>query len=217
MNRLFGTSKQEPPKQQPPPPPNPQQPKVLDLTEQQKRSEAKVQELTEQIQELDKQISEQYLKAKNSRGVQQTTAKSRAVMLLKRKKMLEQQLGQMLNNQMTLDQVAFTKENIQNTIEMAQAMQQVVAVQKEAFKEIDMDKLDDLMDDMEDMKFETDYMNEMMNRNYGCDIDESELDREMAEIENDMNFNAFQPQQQQQQVPYQSLNGQKQVYNPQTN
>ncbi|CAD8112664.1 unnamed protein product [Paramecium sonneborni] len=217
MNRLFGTSKQEPPKQQPPPPQNPQQPKVIDLTEQQKRSEAKVKELTEQIQELDKQIAEQYHKAKNSKGVQQTTAKSRAVMLLKRKKMLEQQLGQMLNNQMTLDQVAFTKENIQNTLEMAQAMQQVVAVQKEAFKEIDMDKLDDLMDDMEDMKFETDYMNEMMNRNYGCDIDESELDREMAEIENDMNFNAFQPQQQQQQVSYQSLTGQKQVYNPQTN
>ncbi|CAD8205383.1 unnamed protein product [Paramecium octaurelia] len=217
MNRLFGTSKQEPPKQQPPPPQNPQQPKVLDLTEQQKRSEAKVKELTEQIQEIDKQISEQYYKAKNSKGVQQTTAKSRAVMLLKRKKMLEQQLGQMLNNQMTLDQVAFTKENIQNTLEMAQAMQQVVAVQKEAFKEIDMDKLDDLMDDMEDMKFETDYMNDMMNRNYGCDIDESELDREMAEIENDMNYNAFQPQQQQQQASYQSLMGQKQVYNPQTN
>lgn len=49
------------------------------------------------------------------------------------------------------------------------------------------------MDDMEDMKFETDYMNEMMNRNYGCDIDEGELDREMEEIENDMNYNAFQP------------------------
>ncbi|CAD8166512.1 unnamed protein product [Paramecium pentaurelia] len=217
MNRLFGTSKQEPPKQQQPQPQNPQQPKVIDLSEQQKRSEAKVKELTEQIQELDKQICEQYQKAKTSKGVQQTTAKSRAVMLLKRKKMLEQQLGQMLNNQMTLDQVAFTKENIQNTIEMAQAMQQVVAVQKEAFKEIDMDKLDDLMDDMEDMKFETDYMNEMMNRNYSCDIDESELDREMAEIENDMNLNSFQPQQQQQQGSYQSQTGQKQVYNTLTN
>ncbi|CAD8202857.1 unnamed protein product [Paramecium octaurelia] len=217
MNRLFGTSKQEPPKQQPPPPQNPQQPKVIDLSEQQKRSEAKVKELTEQIQELDKQICEQYQKAKTSRGVQQTTAKSRAVMLLKRKKMLEQQLGQMLNNQMTLDQVAFTKENIQNTLEMAQAMQQVVAVQKEAFKEIDMDKLEDLMDDMEDMKFETDYMNDMMNRNYSCDVDESELDREMAEIENDMNFNAFQPQQIEQQAPKQNQINQQQFFNAYTN
>lgn len=55
------------------------------------------------------------------------------------------------------------------------------------FKDIDMDKLDgilhniilDIMDDMEDMKFETEYMNDMMNRNYSCDVDEGELDREM--------------------------------------
>jgi len=37
----------------------------------------------------------------------------------------------------------------------------------------------DLMEDMEDMKAESDYMNEMMNRNYSVDIDEDELDREM--------------------------------------
>lgn len=43
-----------------------------------------------------------------------------------------------------------------------------------------------MMDDMEDMKAESEYMNEMMNRNYAVDIDEDDLDREMQEIENDM-------------------------------
>jgi charged multivesicular body protein 5 len=47
------------------------------------------------------------------------------------------------------------------------------------------------MDDMEDMKAETDYMNEMMNRNYAVDIDEDELDREMQEIDNDMYMDAL--------------------------
>ena len=70
------------------------------------------------------------------------------------------------------------------------------------FKDIDMDKLDgiiiiitisDIMDDMEDMKFETEYMNDMMNRNYSCDVDESELDREMQEIEADMQLNNYNP------------------------
>lgn len=42
------------------------------------------------------------------------------------------------------------------------------------------------MDDMEDMKYEAEYMNEMMNRNYNVDIDEDELDREMQEIDNEM-------------------------------
>jgi hypothetical protein len=44
----------------------------------------------------------------------------------------------------------------------------------------------DIIDSMEDMKFETNAMNEMMNRNYNVDVDEDELDREMQEIENDM-------------------------------
>ena len=39
---------------------------------------------------------------------------------------------------------------------------------------------------MEEMKMDSDYMNEMMNRNYNVDIDEDELDRELQEIDNDM-------------------------------
>lgn len=37
---------------------------------------------------------------------------------------------------------------------------------------------------MEDMQYETDYMNEMMNRNYNCDVDEDDLDNEMKELGN---------------------------------
>lgn len=36
------------------------------------------------------------------------------------------------------------------------------------------------------MKDDSEYMNEMMNRNYAVDIDEDELDREMQEIDNEM-------------------------------
>jgi len=32
---------------------------------------------------------------------------------------------------------------------------------------------------MDEMKYETEHMNEMMNRNYDCEIDENELDEEM--------------------------------------
>lgn len=41
---------------------------------------------------------------------------------------------------------------------------------------LDIDKLDDLRDEMDDLKYESDYMNEMLNRDYDIDIDESELD-----------------------------------------
>ena len=43
-------------------------------------------------------------------------------------------------------------------------------------KNFNIDKMDDLKDQMLDMKFEADYMNEMMNRNYDMDMDEEDFD-----------------------------------------
>ena len=37
---------------------------------------------------------------------------------------------------------------------------------------------------MLDMQYETNYMNEMMNRNYNIEADENELDEEMRELGN---------------------------------
>lgn len=48
---------------------------------------------------------------------------------------------------------------------------------------LDIDKLDDLRDEMDDLKYESDYMNEMLNRDYDIDIDEADLDDEIGELE----------------------------------
>ena len=50
-------------------------------------------------------------------------------------------------------------------------MKQVVESQKGIMKDLDIDKLDDLRDEMDDLKYESDYMNEMLNRDYNVDID----------------------------------------------
>lgn len=55
-------------------------------------------------------------------------------------------------------------------------MQEVLDTQKEAMKNLDLDKLDDIRDQMNDMKYESDYMNEMLNRDYDIDVDEEDLD-----------------------------------------
>ena len=44
--------------------------------------------------------------------------KQRCMMVLKKRKMYDNQLKQYMNQQFTLDQVAFTSESIQNTLEM---------------------------------------------------------------------------------------------------
>jgi len=46
--------------------------------------------------------------------------KQRCVMVLKKRKQYENQLKNYMTHQFTLNQVAFTSENIQNTLEMVQ-------------------------------------------------------------------------------------------------
>lgn len=47
-----------------------------------------------------------------------------------------------------------------------------------------MDELEDLRDEMDDMVYESDYMNDMLNRNYAMDVNEADLDEEFAELDN---------------------------------
>ena len=53
-------------------------------------------------------------------------------------------------------------------------------------KDIDLDELADLRDDMEEMKYESEEINEMMNMDFGLDVDEDELDEELAELDDEM-------------------------------
>ncbi len=50
-------------------------------------------------------------------------------------------------------------------------MQQAVTEQKKALNKLDIDKMEDLQDQMMEMKMESNYMNEIMSRNYDMDID----------------------------------------------
>merc|ERR1712130_1044109 len=100
--------------------------------------------------------------------------------------MYEQQMTHYYNSQNMLNNVAFTNENIQNTIDMADALKEANTVQKQAMKNIDMDEMMDIQDEQREMMWDVQMMNEEMNRNYDCDYDEDDLDEELAEIENDM-------------------------------
>ena len=43
-------------------------------------------------------------------------------------------------------------------------------------KQLDIDKLDELQDEMLDMKMQSDLLNQMMARNYDMDVDEDEFE-----------------------------------------
>jgi charged multivesicular body protein 5 len=50
-------------------------------------------------------------------------------------------------------------------------MKEVIVQQKNLMEGLDIDKLDDIRDEMDDLKYESEYMNEMLNRDYDIDID----------------------------------------------
>jgi charged multivesicular body protein 5 len=52
--------------------------------------------------------------------------------------------------------------------------------------DLDVDKLDDLRDEMDELKYESDYMNEMLNRDYDVDIDEEDLDDQLGQLEQEI-------------------------------
>lgn len=53
-------------------------------------------------------------------------------------------------------------------------------------KEINIDELDDLRDEMDDMLWESNEINDMLNRDYAVDVDEGELDDELRELDDGM-------------------------------
>lgn len=65
-------------------------------------------------------------------------------------------------------------------------MKQNMAVQKEQMKDINIDELEDLKDDMDDMQWQQKEIDEAMNRNYACDIDEAELDDELRDYDDEI-------------------------------
>lgn len=75
-------------------------------------------ELSETVTKLDAEAKDLLEKSKKSKGSAKDMYKQRCVQVLKKRKQYDNQLKGYMNQQFTLDQVSFTSENIQNTIEM---------------------------------------------------------------------------------------------------
>lgn len=103
---------------------------------------------------MDQEIAELYQKVRCARGAQKNQMKQRLLQLLKRRKMYSNQMGNYIRNQNVIDNMAFTHENIQNTMEMAEAMKQSNEAHQQMMKGINIDKLEDMRDDMQDMMWE---------------------------------------------------------------
>ena len=111
MNKLFGTSKPKPAPAAPAT--NINAPSLGEtsakLDSRGKVIQAKIDECNTQLADLKKQMS-------TARGTSLNSLKQRALQVLRRRKMYDQQLGSLMNQQFNVDQVAFATESMQDTM-----------------------------------------------------------------------------------------------------
>lgn len=112
----------------------------------------------------------------------------RALEVLKRKRMYESQRDQMANQQFNVDQVAFNMESAKANVATVASLKQANAELKRTIKkDLDIDEVDDLADDMAELMEDFNEINEALGRNFATpeDLDEADLDAELEMLEED--------------------------------
>jgi len=117
------------------------------------------------------------------------TIQKRAMDVLKRKKMYENQRDQMAGQQFNLDQAAFGIESAKATVDSVAAMKVANTQLKQAIqKDLDIDAVDDIADDMEELMLEMNDINDALGRNFATpeDISADDLEAELEMLEDEL-------------------------------
>jgi len=176
MNRIFGNKKKAPP--------------APGLSDTAAGLGGRVDEMDKKIMGLEQELRVYKDKIKKARtpaakqGIQK-----RAMEVLKRKKMYENQRDMVAGQQFNIDQASFgiesAKANVQTIAAMKGANQELKRTLK---KDLNIDDVEDLADDMAEMMDDFNEINEALGRNFSTpdDIDEADLDAELEMLEDEL-------------------------------
>jgi charged multivesicular body protein 5 len=108
--------------------------------------------------------------------------------------MYEKQRDQMMKQQFNVDQTAFATENVSTTIETVAAMKSAASELKVQMKEVDIDAVEELQEDISDMLLDVDEIQDVMGQSYAMedDLDEDELMAELDELEDELDMESQQ-------------------------
>ncbi|KAG5458571.1 MAG: hypothetical protein BJ554DRAFT_1180 [Olpidium bornovanus] len=89
-----------------------------------------------------------------------------------------------------MDQANFASENLKNTMVTVEAMQAANKELKKQYKNVNIDKIETLQDEMEDMLEQANLIQETLGRTYGLpeDVDEADLEAELDALGTEMAF-----------------------------
>ena len=88
----------------------------------------------------------------------------------------------------TTTQTQFALENIKDTADHISSMKHARDTLQDQYKKLDINSVEDLQDDLADLMADADEINEIMGRSYGvgADIDEADLDEELAGLDEEL-------------------------------
>ena len=117
-------------------------------------------------------------------GPGKSAVQQRALRVLKQKRMYEAQIEQLTQQSFNMEQSMMTTENLRNTMATVDAMQVANKEMRRTYGNLNIDKIEQIQDDMEDLLEQSSAVQETMSRSYGVpdDIDETELEAELEAL-----------------------------------
>ncbi len=173
MRRIFGARKAKAPAQS--------------LGDASQRLDERTTALDEKIRKLDIELAGYKEKLKKARGAAQQTLKRRAMGVLRRKRMYEQQRDQLAGQAFNVEQTNFAIDSVKDTLTTVQAMKTASKTLKKEVKKVDLSQIEDLQDDLADMMEDVNDVQDVLGQSYGIgdDIDDADLDAELDALGDD--------------------------------
>eukprot|EP00980_Cylindrotheca_fusiformis_P005742 scaffold1194_cov127-Cylindrotheca_fusiformis.AAC.19 len=181
MNRVFGKKKQKGP------------PPSLDQTSAGLGDRAG--SMDQKINSLENELriyKDKMKKAKSPAAKKQL--QKRAMEVLKRKRMYEQQRDTLAGQQFNIDQASFGLESAKANIETVAAMKHANTELKRTMKkDLNIDEVEDIADDMAELMEDFNEINDALGRNFATpeDLDEADLDAELEMLEDELEEDAL--------------------------
>ncbi|KAJ9632603.1 Vacuolar protein-sorting-associated protein 60 [Knufia peltigerae] len=116
--------------------------------------------------------------------------KQKALKVLQRRKMYESQRDQLQQQSWNMEQAGMMQDNLKNVMTTVDAMKTTNKALKQQYGKINIDKIEQMQDEMADLMEIGNEINESISRAYDVpeDVDEAELDAELEALGEDMMF-----------------------------
>lgn len=123
-------------------------------------------------------------------GPGKNAVKQKALKVLQQRKMYESQRDQLQQQSWNMEQAGMMQDNLKNVMTTVDAMKTTNKELKRQYGKIDIDKIEQIQDEMADLMELGNEISESMGRAYDIpdDVNEAELDAELEALGEDMMF-----------------------------